>query len=72
VFLPLSRISEAKADRVWGTGYLRVRYRTDSGEKVCAFILTSMWTIWGIIPGKSPYEELAQRIEQLRREASTS
>lgn len=70
--IPLKQISEARADRVWGTGYLRVRYSTDSGEKVCSFILTSMWTIWGIIPGKSPYEEIAQRIEQLRKEASMS
>ena len=72
VEVPLKQISEVRADRVWGTGYLRVRYVTDSGEKVCSFILTSMWTIWGIIPGKSPYEEIAKRIEQMREEASTS
>lgn len=70
--IPLGRISEAKAERIWGTGYLRVSYRTDSDERACSFILTSMWTMWGIIPGKAPYEEVAQRIEQLRKEASTS
>ncbi len=68
--IPLKQITEVKADRIWGTGYLRVRYRTDMGEKVYSLILTSMWTMWGIIPGKSPYEDMAQRIEQLRKEAS--
>ena len=70
--IPLKQITEVKADRIWGTGYLRVRYRTDRGEKVCSLILTSMWTMWGIVPGKSPYEDMAQRIEQLRKEASTA
>jgi len=31
-----------------------------------------MWTMWGVVPGKSPYEELAQLIEKLRKEASAS
>jgi len=39
--IPLGQITEAKADRVWGTPYLRVRSRNGSGERAYSIILFS-------------------------------
>mgnify|MGYP001087847123 CR=1 FL=1 len=74
--IPLNVITEAKADRVWGTPYFRLRYQTPSGEKACSFTLASSMNmlgagvIWGLM--KSPYDQLAKAIEQLKRETSIS
>jgi hypothetical protein len=70
----LDAITEAKADRVWGTPYFRLRYRTPTDEKSCAFILTSSMNMMGagVVMGlmKTPYEQLAKVIEQLKRESN--
>jgi hypothetical protein len=73
--VPLNMITEAKADRVWGTPYLRLRYQTLSGEKACSFILVSSMNMMGTgVPWvaalglmKSPYDQLAKAIEQLQK-----
>jgi len=77
--IPLGQVEEAKAERVWGTPYLMIRYRTDSGEKVCSFIFSTPYAYYapGISSGgvslrKGPIEELAKNIERLKKEASTS
>jgi len=70
--VPLGQVSEAKAERIWGTPYLKVNYQTISGEKAGSFILLSTWSMYGASFGKAPYEELAKIIEQLRNEASKS
>jgi len=71
--VPLNVVTEAKADRVWGTPYFRLRYQTPEGEKVCAFTLVSsmnMMAVGGVagLVGlmKSPYEQIAKAIEQLK------
>lgn len=68
--VPMERVGEVKADRVWGTPYLRVCYQTESGEKACSFTLTSSMSAFGAenIVGlmKSPYDQLARIIEQLK------
>jgi len=71
--VPLNVITEAKADRVWGTPYFRLRYQTPAGEKVCSFTLVSsmnMMAVGGVagLVGlmKSPYEQIAKAIEQLK------
>jgi hypothetical protein len=67
---PINMITEAKADRVWGTPYFRLRYRTQTGEQACAFVFVSSMnmmgagTIWGL--AKTPYDQLAKAIEQLK------
>jgi hypothetical protein len=68
--VPLNMITEAKADRVWGTPYFRLRYQTASGEKVCSFTIVSSMnmmgagSVFGLM--KSPYEQIAKAIEQLK------
>ena len=68
--VPLNMITEAKADRVWGTPYFRLRYQTAQGEKVCSFTLVSSMnmmgagSVFGLM--KSPYEQIAKVIEQLK------
>lgn len=68
--ISLDMIVEAKADRVWGTPYFRLRYRTPMGEKVCALVFVSsmnMMAVGGVLGlVKSPYEQLARAIEQLK------
>lgn len=70
--IPLNMITEAKADRVWGTPYFRIRYRTQTEEKACAFILVSSMnmigagSIWGL--AKTPYDQLAKMVDQLKAE----
>jgi len=74
--VPINMITEAKADRIWGTPYFRLRYRTQTGERACAFVLVSsmnlmaatgaIGAIWGL--AKGPYEQLAKTIEQLKAE----
>ena len=68
----LAAITEAKADRVWGTPYFRLRYQVPTGEKSCAFTLVSSMNIMGagVVLGlmKTPYDQLAKAIEQLKRE----
>lgn len=70
--IAIDDVHEAKADRVWGTPYLRVRYRTDSGETACSFILISSMNALGAgrIIGvmKSPYDQLARIIDQVKTE----
>ena len=66
----LNMITEAKADRVWGTPYFRLRYQTPTGEKVCSFVLVSSMNmiaaggVLGLV--KSPYEQIVKVIEQLK------
>ena len=71
--IPLNKITEAKADRVWGTPYFRLRYQTPSGDmKACSLIFVSAMNgiaaagILGLALAKSPYDQLAQAIEQLK------
>ena len=68
--VPLNMITEAKADRTWGTPYFRLRYRTPMGEKVCSFVLVSsmnMMAAVGVLGlKKSPYDEIVKVIEQLK------
>ena len=68
--VPLNMITEAKADRVWGTPYFRLRYQTPTGEKVCSFVLVSsmnMMAAGGVFGlAKSPYEQIVKVIEQLK------
>lgn len=77
--ISVGQVHEARAERVWGTPYLRIRYLTDSGEKVCSFIFSTACAFYapGISSGgmslrKGPIEELAETIELLKKEASTS
>jgi len=69
--VPLDMITEAEADRVWGTPYFRLRYRTPGGERACAFVLVSSMNLTAVggVLGlmKSPYDQLAKAIEQQRR-----
>jgi hypothetical protein len=73
---PLGKITEAKAERVWGTPYFRLHYQTGEGEKACAFTFVStmnMMAIGGAIGGvltlvKNPCDQLAKAIEQLKNE----
>jgi len=73
---PISMITEAKADRVWGTPYFRLRYRTQTGEQACAFVLVSSMNLTAVggVLGlmKAPYDQLAKIIEQLKAEYSSS
>jgi hypothetical protein len=70
--VPLDKITEAKADRVWGTPYFRLRYQTPEGEKNCALVLvksmnlTAVGGVLGLM--KHPYDQLAKAIEQLKNE----
>jgi hypothetical protein len=74
--VPINMITEAKPDRMWGTPYFRLRYRTQTGARACAFVLVSsmnlmaatgpIGAIWGL--AKGPYEQLAKTIEQLKAE----
>ena len=71
--VPLNVITEAKADRTWGTPYFRLRYQTPEGEKACSFTLISSMMMLGAggvvgVVGlmKSPYEQIAKTIEQLK------
>lgn len=73
--IPLDAVVEAKADRMWGTPYLRLRYRTPAEEKACAFTLVSsmnMMAAGGVFAAfglmKNPYDKLAKVIEQLKSE----
>jgi hypothetical protein len=68
--VPMNMITEAKADRVWGTPYFRLRYQTPTGEKVCSFVLVSsmnMMAAGGVLGlVKSPYDQIVKAIEQLK------
>jgi len=70
--IPLNKITEARADRVWGTPYFRLRYQTPSGEKACSLLLVSAMNavaaggVLGLALAKSPYDQLAKAIEQLQ------
>jgi hypothetical protein len=68
--VPLDTITEAKADRVWGTPYFRLRYRTPAGERACALVLVSSMNLAAVggVLGlmKAPYDQLAKAIEQLK------
>ncbi len=74
--IPINMITEAKADRVWGTPYFRLRYHTQTGEQVCAFVFVSSMNMigagsaWGLM--KTPYDQLAKAIEQLKAEHEKS
>jgi hypothetical protein len=74
--VPINMITEAKADRVWGTPYFRLRYRTQTGEQACAFVLVSSMNLTAVggVLGlmKAPYEQLAKMIDQLKAEDSSS
>ncbi len=70
--VPLNMITEAKADRTWGTPYFRLRYQGPMGEKVCSLVFVSSMNImgagsvWGLM--KTPYDQLSKAIEQLKKE----
>jgi len=68
--VPLNEVIEAKADRVWGTPYFRLRYRTSGGESVFSFVLTSSMNLLaaGGVLGltKAPYSRLAEEITRLK------
>ena len=70
--IAIDNVREAKADRVWGTPYLRLRYQTNSGETACSFILVSSMnalgagSIFGVM--KNPYDQLARTIDQVKTE----
>ena len=72
VEIPMAQVSEARADSIWGTPYLRVRYKVGSVEKACSFIFRGgPLEAGGVYLRKGPIEQLAQTIEQLKQEAST-
>jgi len=72
VEIPMTQVSEAKADSTWGTPYLRVRYRVGSVEKACSIIFRGgLLAAGGVHIRKGPIEQLARTIEQLKQEAST-
>jgi hypothetical protein len=68
----LNKITEAKADRVWGTPYFRLRYQAPSGEKACSLVFVSAMNtiavggLLGLAFAKSPYDHLAKAIEKLK------
>ena len=70
--VPLNMITEAKADRVWGTPYFRLRYQEPTGEKVCSLVFVSSMnmmgagSVFGLM--KTPYDQLAKAIEQLKKD----
>ena len=70
--VPLNMITEAKADRTWGTPYFTLRYRGPTGEKVCSLVFVSSMnmmgggSVWGLM--KTPYDQLSKAIEQLKKE----
>lgn len=70
--IPLNMITEAKGERVWGTPYFRLRYQTPSGERACSLTFVSSMNmmgagaVWGLM--KTPYDQLAKAIEQLKAE----
>jgi len=68
--IPTKEIVAATAERTWGTPYLKVRYRTNSGEKTCSFVFsTSLWMVAGGVDlRKRPIEKLAEEIERLKKE----
>ena len=70
--VPLNMITEAKADRVWGTPYFRLRYQGPTGEKVCSLVFVSSMNMMGAGSAfglmKTPYDQLAKAIEQLKKE----
>jgi hypothetical protein len=74
--VPINMITEAKADRVWGTPYFRLRYRTQNGERACAFVLVSSMNLAAVggVLGlmKAPYDQLAKMIDQLKAEYGSS
>ena len=78
--VPLNMITEAKGDRVWGTPYFRLRYRTGEGEKACAFTFVStmnLMAVSGVIGGalalvKNPCDQMAKAIEHLKQEQTSS
>ena len=70
--VPLNMITEAKADRVWGTPYFRLRYQGTMGEKVCSLVFVSSMNMMGagFVVGlmETPYDQLSKAIEQLKKE----
>jgi len=75
--IPVGQINEAKAERTWGTPYLKIRYLSSLGEKACSFIFRTPYAYYlpgvssgGVSLRKGPIEELAKTIEQLKKEAS--
>lgn len=63
----INQITEAAPDTVLKTPYMRIRYNSDSGEKVFLFILSITWTGSGISPGAiSYYMMLAEIIKQAK------
>jgi len=67
--IPLGQILEARAERRWGTPYLKIRYQISTREESCAFVFTtSLWMIaGGVDVRKSTAERLASTIEQLKK-----
>ena len=74
--IPINMITQAKADRVWGTPYFKLRYHTQAGEQVCSLVFVSSMNMmgagsaWGLM--KTPYDQLAKAIEQLKTEYDKS
>lgn len=46
--VPLDMITEAEANKVWGTPHLRLRYQMTTGETVCAFTLLSSMSMLAV------------------------
>jgi hypothetical protein len=70
IAIPLGYITEAKADSMWGTPYLRVRYRAESGDRACSFIFRGgSFESGGVFLGRRAIEQLAMTIEQLKQQA---
>ena len=78
--IPLDMILEAAADRMWGTPYFRLRYRTPEGEQACSFTFSKVsksMAAGGLIglalaTRKSPYDKTADLIDQLRTQYSAT
>jgi hypothetical protein len=65
--IPIRQITEAAPDTILMTPYMRIRYNTDSGEKVFSFILSMTWTGSGVSPTAiNYYKALAEVIEQAK------
>jgi hypothetical protein len=65
--VPISKIIEAKTDTIMMTPYMRVRFQTDSGEKVFSFTFVASMTQDGTsLMAIIAYKKIAKLVEQAR------
>ena len=65
--VPISKITEAKADSIMMTPYMRIRFQTDPGEKIFSFIFAASMTQDGISPTAIiAYKKIAELVKQAK------